>query len=512
MLTRREFLKLAALLPASHILKNKHQNPLFHLGNSNIQNVLVIVFDAWSAANISLYGYPRDTTPQINQLANRAIVYHNHYAAAPWTVPGTGSLLTGTYPWTHRAFKSSDVIDRYKNNNLFSYFSPNNYTFGYSHNPFADDYLKDFSNNIDQHLPIDSLYLNINTDPYKNSIFRNDRNVFNIARHQIFLGDDQVTNSLYLSNLVRWYQAEYINQALLPYQELFGRNVPAIQSSLNYFLLEHAINWLNISLPNLPQPFVGYFHLYPPHFPYSPRNDFKDLFSGNWQPVEKPDYLFSRGAASRTKQLVQRKIYDQYVSYCDAEFARLFDTLEKEGILENTWVVLTSDHGELFEREYIGHRGHSLHEPVTHIPLLVFPPGQKTRIDIFDRTSAIDVLPTLLHVTDHHIPSVIEGQILPPFNTEYSGMNREIFVNLPKNSNNHEKLNKGTLALYLDQYKLIYYIGYDEIEVYDPYIELYNVVHDPEELNNLYPAKKSIALELLEILLKRFNQAEEKYK
>ena len=47
----------------------------------NHPNVLIVVFDAWSALDCSLYGYPRDTTPNIKRLAEKATIYHNHYAA-----------------------------------------------------------------------------------------------------------------------------------------------------------------------------------------------------------------------------------------------------------------------------------------------------------------------------------------------------------------------------------------------------------------------------------------------
>ena len=66
--------------------------------DSNHPNVLIVVFDAWSALNCSLYGYPRDTTPNIKRLAEKGTVYHNHYAAGTWTIPGTSSLLTGALP------------------------------------------------------------------------------------------------------------------------------------------------------------------------------------------------------------------------------------------------------------------------------------------------------------------------------------------------------------------------------------------------------------------------------
>jgi arylsulfatase A-like enzyme len=102
-LTRREFIKLAGLLPLN-IAALPGGLPQIGDPSTARQNVLVLVFDAWSAANISLYGYPRQTTPNLERLASKAIVYHNHYAGSHFTTPGTASLLTGTTPWTHQAF------------------------------------------------------------------------------------------------------------------------------------------------------------------------------------------------------------------------------------------------------------------------------------------------------------------------------------------------------------------------------------------------------------------------
>ncbi|HLF91645.1 MAG TPA: sulfatase-like hydrolase/transferase, partial [Anaerolineales bacterium] len=81
--TRRDFLKLAALLPLTQF-----RWPLFvgepkgAVQNSGAPNVLFLVFDALTARNVSLYGYPRETTPNLARFAERATVFHNHRAGA----------------------------------------------------------------------------------------------------------------------------------------------------------------------------------------------------------------------------------------------------------------------------------------------------------------------------------------------------------------------------------------------------------------------------------------------
>ena len=108
-LSRRDFLKLAGLASLGMVVP-----PSVQLASNRLQgtqkNVLIIVFDALTAYNISLYGYERETMPNLARLAKRATVYHNHFAGGNYTTPGTASLLTGTLPWTHRAIRFNGTV------------------------------------------------------------------------------------------------------------------------------------------------------------------------------------------------------------------------------------------------------------------------------------------------------------------------------------------------------------------------------------------------------------------
>src|SRR5512141_2139483 len=104
--SRRDFLKLAALGPAAWYLSpllESHKKP--SLAVEHRPNIIVLVFDALSAHDIPLYGYQRETTPNVDRFVSHATVYHNHYTAGTFTVPGTASLLTGLLPWSPRAFQ-----------------------------------------------------------------------------------------------------------------------------------------------------------------------------------------------------------------------------------------------------------------------------------------------------------------------------------------------------------------------------------------------------------------------
>lgn len=91
------------------------------------------------------------------------------------------------------------------------------------------------------------------------------------------------------------------------------------------------------------------------------------------------------------------------------------DKLEASGILDHSYLVVTSDHGELFERGENGHNTFLLYDSVIHIPLLVSAPQQTKRQDFYSLTSNIDVLPTLLNIVKKEIPSSVEGRLLPGF-------------------------------------------------------------------------------------------------
>src|SRR5512135_2747779 len=158
-INRRDFLKLGGLLPASlagpAVLKML--SPAASAGGR--QNVIVIVFDAFSAYNISLYGYRRETTPNLARLAKRAVVYHNHFAGSNFTTSGTASLLTGTLPWTHRAIQpDGQVAEPFKTKNIFGAFQ-DYYRLAYTHNGWAYTLLRQMEKETNELIPREKLLL-----------------------------------------------------------------------------------------------------------------------------------------------------------------------------------------------------------------------------------------------------------------------------------------------------------------------------------------------------------------
>ena len=136
-LSRRDVLKVlgvtSAFIAAPRVFKS--DIPFRPTGkiNDNTPNILIMVFDAFSASNMSLYGYKRKTTPNIEKFAARSTVYHHCYSSSNFTHSSTASLLTGTYPWSHRALDFyTPLLPQFSKNNLFSAISSTYYSTTYS--------------------------------------------------------------------------------------------------------------------------------------------------------------------------------------------------------------------------------------------------------------------------------------------------------------------------------------------------------------------------------------------
>jgi arylsulfatase A-like enzyme len=484
--TRRQFLKYASALSALSLLGGRPLDSAARRASrrqpgDGRPNFLILIFDALSAANMSLYGYPRATTPHLERLAQRATVYHSHYAGGNFTSPGTASLLTGTYPWTHRALShAGTVLQDLTHLNLFKAFAGSGYfRIAHSQNVWADLLLWQFKDDIDQHLSAGSFSL-IDAQLY-DILFTNDaimgyRSLEELALHQLGM-----PSSLFLSILdrVRVFAREKMVQRSYGREE-YPRGIQVCFKE--FFLLEDAVDGITRTVVDTAQPFLGYFHLLPPHEPYSPHHEFVGLFDDGWTPTPKEPHPFTP-KMSQTLLNQKRKEYDEYVAYVDAQFGHLIDDLEKQGVLENTCVIVTSDHGEIFERGTYAHDTALMYEPLIHIPLVIALPQQQKRKDVYALTSCVDLLPTLLYLIDQSIPAWCEGRVLPPFVPGEADARRAIFSLQAVSSPKVGKLQKATAVAIQESMKLIGYRGY---RTTDWRFELFDLANDPEELNDLY--------------------------
>jgi arylsulfatase A-like enzyme len=495
---RRDFLKLAGAaslgaalpkLPAIRMAPSRQ-------AETGQPNVLLLIFDAFSARHMGLHGYQRNTTPHIARLAERATVFHDHYAGGNFTFPGTSSLVTGTYPWTHRGFNPEMGIDPFfEDHNLFAAFDQY-YRISYTHNQVAYTLLDQIQKSMDKLKPRQDLYLD--RDFISSILFANDEDTAGVSWWQSVVKKGRKgTYSLFFSHIYRAYK----ERILASYQDAYPRGLPNIRDD-NFFLPEDATDFTFTEVPNLPQPFLGYFHYLPPHDPYLTRADYVDAFlKDGFDPPKKPQHLFTR---NRTHQEMaeNRRWYDEYILLVDSEFDRMFTELEKSGVLDNTILVLTSDHGEQFERGLERHYFEVLHQPVIQVPLMIFEPGQNTRKDVYSTTSAVDLLPTLLHLTGQTIPDWTEGQVLPPYADSQPDSQRSVFAVEAKDSQQYGEIDPVSLMIVKDGYKLTYYSGWERQNgKQDPLVELYHIADDKEEMEDLSETMPELKQALLDEVL-----------
>jgi len=109
-----------------------------NLPASEIKNVIVIILDALRADHLGIYGYPRDTSPNIDRLAEKGLVFDRAIVQAGWTKPSIASLFTSTYPGIHQAVTAESRLPK-KLMTMAEIFRNNGYfTVGFVNNRLVD--------------------------------------------------------------------------------------------------------------------------------------------------------------------------------------------------------------------------------------------------------------------------------------------------------------------------------------------------------------------------------------
>ena len=505
-ISRGDFLKTSAAFVAGSALAGvSHFLTLPPAQESSKPNILILVFDAMSAHNLSLYGYERETTPHLKKFAERSSVYHKHYATGNFTTSGTASILTGLDPWSHRAINYRGMVDRHlTDRNLFRLVGEEYTRFAFTQNLWADILLSQFERDLDIHMPCDLfgrlVHSSVQPDDLPSDrgmayyVFQDFLNLRVVDQHP-FPGSLMVASA----DLVRAFALEKKGISA-EYPRGFPTNYD--YSYENKTILDGIGRLVKNTLVRS-EPYLAYFHLWSPHDPYNARKDFIGLFEEELRLPSKPRHPYAGSDHSEKELRARRREYDEFIADLDAEFGRLITDLDRAGILEHSYVIVTSDHGEMFERGEFGHATALMYAPVTHIPLLISAPGQQTRSDYHSATSSLDLLPTILQITGKEIPQWVEGQLLPGFGNPEDA-ERSIFPLMAKDNAAFQPLSHGTFALIKGSYELLYYTGYPGHA--DQY-ELYHLDEDPHELQNLFSKDITTASHMKEELLEAINAA-----
>lgn len=216
------------------------------------------------------------------------------------------------------------------------------------------------------------------------------------------------------------------------------------------------LNWLR---KNGGKRFFSWVHFFDPHLPYSPPSPFDQEFRAH--------------------------PYDGEIAFMDQEIGRIIRTLEEEGEMETTLVILSGDHGEaLGEKREIDH-GLFIYEPTLRVPLIFcLPPAHSRPLVIDSRVRIIDILPTALDLLDIRIPKGISGQSLVP---HLRGRKTKDFSSYAETFYPRDNLGWSELYGLVDgRWKYIR----------APKPELYDLSGDPAEEKNLITSETEIASDL----------------
>jgi arylsulfatase A-like enzyme len=328
-------------------------------------NLVIVVMDAARADHVGCYGYPRQTTPNIDRLSRESVVFTNHHCQSPHTPISTMSLFTSQYPDTH------PLQGRRR-------YEPPEFT----------------------------MRLGLQEAGFRTGFFSSNM----MASPAFHIGGD--------------YEEVYAPPEL----ERFTRR--GEQRIYPEPLLRAFSGWLDKCRG---ERFFAYLHLLPPHRPYVARDATGVMFSGEPPGFEPGDYGLSRCEFAEVREFLAGhppqpeppplpkwiNLYDANLQYADWAVGQVERLLTDAGIIEDTLLVVTADHGEAFgEHGYIWHST-AIHDEVSHIPLLMRMPGGRLLAGRYDAlTQTIDLLPTVFELFDITYPEEeVQGRSLVPLLT-----------------------------------------------------------------------------------------------
>lgn len=426
-------------------------------------NILVVVLDTLRADRVGVYGDSK-LTPNLDHLARSSIVYTQAISTAPWTLPMHASLFTGLYPhehgvsWGHYALddRAPLLAELLKGRGYSTFAISNNWLLS-KENGFAGGF---------------DAFLETPNDPH-------------VANWRMTL------------------------RCAIPRRVAHWMGVP---DGLADDAGSAWTNWLTARrLRNeiqRPGPFFGFINYFEPHDPYHPPRAYLETHLSESQRQAYRDFRQEQadlcahacGLADTFSQeqiKLMAALYDAEVAYQDAKLGELFEKMSNLGLLDKTWLVVTSDHGELFgESNLVFHTAGS-HYQLLHIPLMVRPPGGVEGRVVHAPVQPVDVFHRLVEIGGVGLPKdVQQSHALPLSDGEPTG--RTLCVS--------QTFGASITGLFVSQYRdmqidvsrwmrwvtSVYADGFLlELDERGPF-SLYDIRHDPTMSENLVDKREDL--------------------
>lgn len=405
-------------------------------------NVLLISIDTLRADHLGVYGYFRNISPNIDELAKDSIVFKNAISQASWTLPSHISIITSKYPPEIYPYNLSLISDNW------SYIIPLAEKAYLSHKNMAS-----------------------------------------------LLKDNGYSTAGFISN--GWVASKFgLDEGFDTYDESL---MDILNPSEN--ITPKVLNWLETNTKNKFFLFIHYNDVHCPYYPLPQFRNFYLLYNGelNLSYLCKEDDFASylnfttREEASKSEE-VKRIIgsYDDTIKQVDYFIGEILSKLKKLNIYEKTIIIILSDHGEtlydhtgskFFANEYPGgyiSHGYSLFDEVLRIPLIIKYPNS-SHGTLSNRVRLIDLLPTVLDLLNIRYTNLSgENLLINRGNRDYLAV-----------MGIRDRLPYGGYAFTKGEFKLITRVNENTFETY-----LYNLRDDPYELVDLADSR----LEIVETL------------
>ncbi len=337
-------------------------------------NLVLIVVDALRSDRLGCYGYDRPTSPHLDALCRRSVVFEQAVVQYPATGPSFGSIFTAKYPRRHglSAMDPRAWIGGEFNRTLAEILAEEGYT---------------------------TAAVMTGSITRSSGLARGFAEVFEElpahALHRVDSAWPALRSRLRLSrSWVRWRRG-------------LDRDIVVTVAERWLARVGH-------------RPFFLFLHLYQPHSPYDPPAEHLALFDPDYagphraigtrmlRRVRAGDLELETPAVDRLNAL-----YDAEVRAADEAVGRFLTALDRAGLRDDTVVVMTADHGEeLYDHRLVEH-GH-IYNTNLLVPLILdLPAGSPEGRRVPGPVELLDLMPTLLDLVGAPIPDGIDGELLP---------------------------------------------------------------------------------------------------
>jgi arylsulfatase A-like enzyme len=459
---------LCSLFLYYSIIWEKGRSEDVEAAKNGMPNIIIIVADALRADHLSCYGYKRDTTPNIDELAKEGALFKTCIAQSSWTRPSVASLFTSLYPSMHLAYTVNQRLPEYLTTMAEVLKGKGYTTCGISANLILKEEFG-YSQGFD--------YYNVET---QESIYA----CFCSKRKDLLFG---MLGEWLFKRMFKPYDAVEIDCDLLT---------------------QKALNWIEKKGGS---PFFLYLHYMDPHAPYNPPESYERMYSEDYKGKK-----YRMGEVIRLKKMGReispkelQNIIDRYdgeITFMDEYIGKLINALKEMQLFENTLLVFTADHGEAFFEHNDTTHGQSLYNELIHVPLIITYPKLIKRNTVIDTPVAmIDIMPTIMEVLNIPCFNEMQGKsFLTLFQDEDPIKHKEFII-----SELFVQRGKGgwCTAIITKDYKYILIenslnniLGSKKL-AHKKLQEFYDLRNDPKELYNIFCPKSEAVGKLKKKLL-----------